>query len=780
MRKLYIILIINLLAISGYSQRYTISGYIRDAASGEALISATIYQTVNMAGTNSNEYGFYSISLPAGKVKLVVSYVGYKPYSEEFELNANRTLNVKLESATELDEVTVTENSVENKVESSQMSVVEVPIQMIRNLPVIFGEVDILKAIQLLPGVQSGTEGTSGFYVRGGSPDQNLILLDGVPVYNANHLFGFFSVFNADAIHNVQLYKGGFPARFGGRLSSVLDIRMKEGNNNNFKVSGSLGIIASKLTIEGPIWKDHTTFLISGRRTYLDVLAKPIIAMGNREYGDGEINAGYYFYDTNMKINHRFNNKHALYLSAYLGKDRAYVKSEDTYDNVVNETDFGLQWGNITTALRWNYQITDKLFANTTITYSEYEFDTGGGMKTTDKKIGDVDWYKFSYISGINDVGAKVDFNYMPVPEHFIKFGLNGVEHTFKPGVNVFNLKSGNDYNIDTTFGNRNIYTKEYMAYFEDDMKLGSRVKVNAGIHFSAFQVENKNYTSIQPRISARFLVNERLSVKAAFSTMTQYIHLLSNTSIGLPTDLWLPVTDSIQPQQSWQAALGVAYSLFDDFDVSIEGFYKKMENLIEYKEGASFFSIRDNWEQKVEIGEGQSYGIEFLIEKKVGKYTGWVGYTWARAYRQFENISDGKEFPYTYDRRHDASIVLNYKFNDKVDLGVTWVYGTGNATTLGIQKYVTYGENSYQLVEYYESRNNFRTPAYHRLDIGVNFKKEKKWGERTWSFGVYNAYNRKNPFFMQFEARGNKQVLVQYSLFPLIPSVSYNFVFNK
>lgn len=780
MKKRILILLFHFLVLSTYAQKYTISGYVRDAANGEALINATVYQSGTLVGTISNEYGFYSITLPEGKVKLIVSYVGYKPFTEEIELNANKTLNIKLENSNELDEVTISESRVETKVESSQMSVVEVPIQVIRNLPVIFGEVDILKAIQLLPGVQSGTEGTSGFYVRGGSPDQNLILLDGVPVYNANHLFGFFSVFNADAIQNVQLYKGGFPARFGGRLSSVLDIRMKEGNSNNYKVSGSIGIIASKITVEGPIWKERTSFLISARRTYLDVLARPIIAMANNDMGEGDMNAGYYFYDTNFKLNHTFNHKHRLFLSAYLGKDRAYVDSKDTWDNTTNETDFGLQWGNITTALRWNYQIDEKLFANTTLTYSQYIFETGGGFKTTYHKENREDWYKFSYISGINDVGAKIDFDYMPVPEHYVKFGVNAVEHTFRPGVNVFNLNSGDEYNIDTTFGNRNIYTKEFMAYFEDDMKIGSRVKLNTGIHFSAFSVRGKYYTSIQPRISGRYLVNERFSLKAAFSTMSQYIHLLSNTSIGMPTDLWLPVTDSIKPQQSWQAAIGGAYSLLDDYEISIEGFYKNMHNLIEYKDGASFFSINEDWEKKVEIGRGRSFGIEFLIEKKVGKTTGWIGYTWARAYRQFDNISNGKEYPYTYDRRHDASIVINHKFNNKIDIGVTWVYGTGNATTLGIQKYVPYGINSFQLIEYYESRNNFRTPAYHRLDVGVNFHKEKKWGNRTWSIGVYNAYNRKNPFFMQFENRNNKQVLVQYSLFPLIPSVSYSFVFNK
>lgn len=767
-----------------YSQKFTISGFLEDKVTGEKLIGANVFDAETYSGTISNSYGFYSLTLKKNKYKIIFSFVGYQKEILEIDLKNDTVITVSLSPSLELEGVTIRGESVKNIVENSQMSSINIPVKTIKSLPVLLGEIDIIKTIQLLPGVQSGTEGTSGFYVRGGGPDQNLILLDGVPVYNANHLFGFFSVFNADAINTVDLIKGGFPARYGGRLSSVLDIRMKEGNKEKIHGQGNIGLVSSKLSIDGPI-NDKTTFIVSARRTYIDILAQPFIRLEARDLD--KFYAGYYFYDLNAKINYEFSDKSRLYLSSYMGNDRAYFNSKDSYNSDYEENKFKLQWGNITTALRWNYILNKKLFSNTTLTYSRYKFLTG--IQTEEEYDNSLEKFKFDYTSGINDLAAKIDFDFMPNPNQYIKFGVNNIYHTFNPGVNAFKYSDDSDVDIDTTFGNNKIYANEFSAYFEDDIKFNALLRANIGLHYSGFLVKGIYYNSLQPRISLRYMINEKLSVKAAYTHMTQYIHLLSNTSIGLPTDLWLPVTDTIKPQKSVQYALGCFYNLNDKYNISVEAFYKTMQNLIEYKEGASFISQNDSWQNKVELGKGWSYGLEFLIKKDLGKTTGWIGYTLSWAERQFENISFGKKFPYKYDRRHDISIVVTHKFNKKIDVGLTWVYGTGNAITLAKEKYLPYNEktiyNYYQDIQYIGKRNNFRMPAYHRLDVGVNFHKQKKWGQRTWSIGLYNAYNRQNPFFVYFSTEyydtivnNGKKVLKQVSLFPIIPSISYSFKF--
>ncbi len=781
-----ILILLLVFVHQGFSQRYTISGRVEDGQSGELMISANIYDAKTLNGVITNVYGFYSLTLPAGNISLTCSFVGYKTRVIDINLIRDTVINILLEPSLEIGEVVISAERSRSAVESTQMSVTELSAKTIKSLPVLLGEVDVLKALQLLPGVQSGNEGTSGIYVRGGGPDQNLILLDGVPVYNANHLFGFFSVFNPDAIQNVKLIKGGFPAQYGGRLSSVLDIRMKEGNNKKFAAEGSVGIVSSKLTLEGPIWKERTSFIISGRRTYIDVLSQPLISWQASRNGLENFTAGYYFYDLNAKVNHRFSDRSRIYLSAYTGEDKAYLGTKERNKNFYWEDEAGLGWGNFTTALRWNYVITPKLFSNTSLTFSNYNFVTS---LLDIQKENDVlsHRYEFQYDSGIRDWAAKIDFDFLPNPRHAIKFGYNHIYHTFRPGVTVFQIEEGNMNNaIDTTFGNTNINAHEWAVFAEDDWQVSTRLKINAGLHFSGFMVSDSTYTSLQPRISARYMVNETLSVKAAYSHMSQYIHLLSNTSIGLPTDLWVPVTDRIKPQKSIQYAAGVVYEPDDSWEISLEGYYKTMENLIEYKEGASFFSLQDDWQDKVEIGRGLSYGLEMLARKQFGKTSGWIGYTLSWSKRRFENISFGEWFPYRYDRRHDLSIVLNQKINDRIDLGMTWVYGTGNAVTLALEKYASissfwYGYQYFNGLEYFERRNSYRMPAYHRLDIGINFRKETKWGERTWSFGAYNLYNRKNPFYLTFDqeygANGTVEtVLKQYSLFPIIPSISYSF----
>ena len=779
-----------LVGLTSIAQKHTLSGYVQDMRSGEKIISANVYDLRTKQGTTTNDYGFFSLTLDTDTIELSVSFVGYSLFSSKFYLNRSLSLNIELDPSIQLAEVVITDKKSQNMVQSTQMSIVEMPMQQIKALPVLLGEADVLKSLQLMPGVQSGSEGSSGLYVRGGGPDQNLILLDGVPVYNASHLFGFFSVFNADAISSVKLIKGGFPARYGGRLSSVIDIRMKEGNMKEFHGEGSIGNVSAKFTFEGPIVKDKTYFIISARRTYIDVLAAPIIQAINNSFGTGEkMRAGYFFYDANAKINHKFSEKDRLYLSFYSGRDKAYTSTAQKY--VYNDTTntekmgFDLYWGNLTSSLRWNHVFTNKLFANVTAVYSKYNFVTENNYTTIRGEDIQSD-FLFSYDSGIENSGGMIDFDYQPVPAHSIKFGANYLYHTFRPGVTSIKVNEDGQ-NIEQKFGQNNLYANEFYAYAEDSWNISGILKLNFGVHYSGFAVQQRYYDSFQPRASLRVLVSEKLSFKAAYSHMNQYIHLLTNSTIGLPTDLWLPSTDSVLPESSKQAALGFAYNIDNNWDLTIEGFYKTMENLIEYKEGASFLQLSNGWESKIEMGRGYSYGAEILLRRNFGKLTGWVGYTLSWSWRDFENINFGEPFPYKYDRRHDISIVAFYELSKNIDFGFTWVYGTGNAVTLGVARYASafqyYGYDNYSNqywneIEFYNGRNSYRMPAYHRLDVSANFHKEKKWGTRTWSVGLYNAYSRQNPFYLYFGYQNNGRVLKQVSLFPIIPSVRYAFKF--
>lgn len=760
------------------AQKFTISGSVKDRNSGENLIGASIYDLRSRQGTTANLYGFYSLTLAQDSVHLRVSYVGYAASTFKLLLKSDTTIRVELVSGSDLKEVVITGTAEDQIQETSAMSTMDVPVDQIKAMPAFLGETDVLKVLQLLPGVQSGAEGTSGLYVRGGGPDQNLILLDGVPVYNASHLFGFFSVFNADAVNRVELIKGGFPARYGGRLSSVVDISMKEGNSKKLKGEGAIGLVASRLTLEGPIKKDQTSFIISARRTYIDLLAKPLI----RELARGET-SGYYFYDLNTKINHRLNERNRIYLSLYSGNDKAYAKTEDFYVSDNQRVDYrdesGLQWGNITAALRYNHIISNQLFSNVTATYSRYRFNIFDKhtQKITDPDFVETEFTSNEYISGIRDYAVKLDFDYIPNPSHYVKFGAHAIHHLFSPGVKSYRSTEERD----TTFGSTRVFAREFSAYAEDDFLITPRLKINAGVHASLFYVNNKLYHSVQPRISGRYLINSNLSLKASYAQMTQYIHLLTNAGLGLPTDLWVPATDIIKPEQSYISATGLAYNLKNAFEFTLEGYYKKMAGLIEYKDGASFLETDKDWQNKVEVGDGTSYGAEFFAHKKTGRINGWVGYTLSWTDRIFPNLNDGKKFPYKYDRRHDFEIALAYQLKENREIAVTWVYGTGAAISLPKSSYMQGYDSgpSEQSINYYESRNNYRMRAYNRLDISYTKTKKTKWGESSWSFGAYNLYSRKNPFYMDLgvDRKGHKK-FVQYSLFPIIPSITYRFKF--
>ncbi|MBN2520700.1 MAG: TonB-dependent receptor [Bacteroidales bacterium] len=792
--------------INSYAQYATISGTITDKETGEFLIAANVYEPSSLTGTVSNYFGFYSLRLKTGKTKIVFSYMGYQSIEKEIELKENTIINIELDPSILLDEVVVTDKGPVQNLRSSQMSLIEIPVKNIKQIPVLLGEVDIIKSIQLMPGVQGGTEGTSGLYVRGGGPDQNLILLDGVPVYNVNHLFGLFSVFNADAIKNVTLYKGGFPARFGGRLSSVIDIRMKEGNNKEFQGVASIGLLSSSLTLEGPILKGKSSYIVSGRRSYLDILTYPVQMAINKAIDDASFFVGYFFQDFNAKINHSFSERSKLYLSTYFGKDKFFIKTKygysdaDSHSWFSSESNGGIQWGNRTAALRWNYMLLNNLFLNVTGTYSDYQFkffEDYKGESVYEDESYSYD-YNFAYLSKIVDYGVKADFDYTPVPSHYIRFGGSTTYHLFTPGVQVYKTK-GNEYepSIDTTFGNIDLPSDELFIYIEDEVKIGEIIKINAGAHFSTFFVKGKTYKSIEPRLSGRIMINQWLSAKASYVHMTQYLHLLANSTLGLPTDLWVPVTKKITPQKARQAAAGFAVAMKDEYEITVEGFYKTMEDMIEYSEGASFFSLYGDWEDKITTGVGESYGIEFFARKSSGKTTGWIGYTLSWANRTFSEISYGKTFPYLYDRRHDISIVITHNFSENLNIGANWVFGTGYPMTLEDEKYADYynvfDKDSYQsqwefypetLRKYFETRNSYRKPDYHRLDLGVNFIAQKKWWERTWSFGIYNLYMRANPFAIYPTEEFNEEtkewepVLKQISLLQFIPYARWTIKF--
>ena len=804
-----------ILGTFSHAQNVTISGHITDLKSGETIINAAILEKHSHKACVSNSYGFYSITLPKSEVNLFYSYVGYSAQNKIFKLRKDTVINIQLSETNELSGVTVYGNRKDLGVQGSQMSAIDLPISQIKSIPTLFGETDVLKALQLLPGVKGGTEGQSGFYVRGGGPDENLILLDDVPLYNVNHMFGFFSVFNADAIKDVVLYKGSFPARFGGRLSSIVDISMKDGNDHALHGNLTIGLISSKINLEGPLFDRNTTFNVSARRTYADLLAQPLIqATLAKQPGMEKTSAGYYFYDVNAKLSHKFSDTDRLYLSVFSGNDVIYAniqQSSTTSDLGTDKTwlNMNWNWGNLLTALRWNHIISNKLFMNTTAYYTQYNFLMGIGLNTestiatppstinTNINLG--------FHSGIDDYAAKVDFNYMPNPNHDIRYGLNYTYHTFRPGVTVAQTTGNNTQPMDTTIGDGNIYSQEAVAYFEDNITLSESLKANVGLHYSTFFVQGQFYQSLEPRLSMRYLINDNLSLKAGYASMSQYIHLLSNSNIDLPTDLWVPVTKRIAPMHSQQVSVGAFYNLMNMLDLSVEAYYKNMDNLIEYKDGASFFGSSTGWEDKVDVGKGWAYGIEFLAQKTIGKTTGWIGYTWSKTERLFnrpgQELNNGLVFPAKYDRTHDVSIVISHKFSDRFDVAATWVYSTGNAATLALQNYAgatisgTSSSNNssstasnFASLPYISARDNFRYEPSHRLDVGVNFHKKKKYGTRTWNISLYNAYNQLNPFLTTVKTNSvynsvtghytQERQLTQISLFPIIPSVSYTYKF--
>ena len=792
--SLYILLFFPLLLCA---QTYTINGYVSDAASAERLIGAAVFDTISQHGSVTNTAGFYTLTLPAGKHAIQVCYVGYHPSTPiVLDLRKDTLISFNLHSSTRLEEVTVVAHPSLSGPQSAQMSAIEVPISQIKGIPAIGGEVDVLKAIQLLPGVQSGSEGTTGIYVRGGGPDENLITLDGVPLYNVSHLMGFFSVFNADAVKNVTLYKGNFPARYGSRLSSVIDVRQNDGN------ATGCDTVRAK-----------TTFNISARRTYFDLFTAPLMALIAKVAADVNGTGGYYFYDVNAKLSHTFSENDRLSGSFYMGDDVMYLRYgfDWSYMNELNKGDLNVRmgWGNLVAAANWEHRYSSRLFSNTQVAFTRYRYRLGENMHEAyeywdaedTKQTGGFD-QSMGYNSNIYDVSANTHFEFTPNSRHTLNFGAEFIYHQFQPSVSNFfvaELGEGMRFQLDTTIiGGELMRGYEATVYVEDSYTPWSWLKLNYGLRGSLYHTGGKTYPSLEPRLGARALITKDFAFKASYSYTSQYVHMLSNSSISLPTDLWVPVTKKIPPMHAMIVAAGLSYDLFGQLEISVEGYYKRMKNLIEYKDGATFFGTSTGWEDKVAVGDGWSYGVELLLQRKVGPVTGWIGYTWSRTMRQFDRegqeLNFGKPFHAKYEREHDLSVTLQYEVNKKVDLSATFVYGTGQRATLGTQTYhdptLEEADNTTYPIQHriIGERNNYIMPDYHRLDVGATFHiPHHKSGDPSLSkggwltraehqvyVGVYNVYCRMNPYLL-YESGGK---LYQISLFPLLPSVSYNFKF--
>jgi len=789
----YILLFIYVFIIIANSlcQNITVSGYVYNSINNEKIIDTYIFELNSKTGGVSNDYGFFSISIKKSNnlSELVFSNIAYQSDTIIIQATKDTLIHIKLVPGQTLQEVEISGKQTIPIEKRNEISVLSIPMKQIDILPSFGGERDIIKAYQLMPGVQSGNEGSSGLFIRGGSSDQNLILIDDTPIYYVNHLGGFVSVFNNDAISSTKLIKGGFPARYGGRLSSALDVRMKEGNNKKFGGNASLGLLSGKIMIEGPIEKDTSSFLVSYRRFLYDIFMRPITKIITKN-----TSSGYYFQDFNLKVNHMFSAKDRLYFSIYFGDDKMMLNFNENDNNIINEAKHIKKWGNFLTALRWNHLFNNKMFGNFIFSFTRYRFNMEMNSRFTNSD--NVHENHHSFFSGIYDLSFKPNFEYYLSPKYKMRFGILSTYHIFKPGITSFNSKTNQTEIINKLVSEIEIYALENAGYFENEIKLSDKLNTNLGIRYSTYFVNEKLFSFFEPRFLINYLITENHSIKASFSKMHQNVHLLSNSGVGMPVDFWMPSTEIVHPSKSFQYTIGYAGTFKKNLEFSIEAFYKEMKNLTTLKEGESYFGTNKTWNDKIETdGYGTVYGIDFLLQKKIGFITGWIGYTWMKNYRSFENINNGKEYPYKYDRRHDFSIVINYKLNENIDYSLTWVYGTGQALTLPVAKYYipmifpgsSNLENFYMEEIYiYTDKNAFRAKAYHRLDIGINFRKSKKWGERIWNISIYNLYNRKNPYSYYFSSvdthtsSGNqeKMSLFQQSLFPIIPSVSYSIKF--
>ncbi|MDR0348497.1 MAG: TonB-dependent receptor [Tannerella sp.] len=786
-----------LLLSGANAQSLTLSGTVTDAETKEVLIGAGITCNGSPIGAFTNSYGFYSLKIPKGSVKLSCSYTGYDPVEFDLAADKDTTVNIRLLSGTiEIPEIVINVNR--NGRLNRGLGTIHVPVAKIKRTPAFFGESDLMKSLQYIPGIKNSSEGKSDLTIRGGSPDENLVLLDGIPVYNASHAFGFLSIFNSDAIKNVTLFKSGFPARFGGRLSSVIDINTKDGNKEAVRGSATLGLLAANFNVEGPIVRDKTSFFVSARRSVIDLY---LVGLQNYLSSDGSENGktNFNFYDLNAKVHHKIGDKTSVYLMAYNGRDRLMNKTgsivydgEETSNtgevsNSLSEQDW--EWGNTLCAIRLNNSVAPNMFLNATLTYNSYRYRTtvGESYILDDRKIMDA----LDYSSGIRDFSASIEYEYAPSNNHFLRSGLQVVRHDFRPEV----LKSRSDSSESTVPSGllfRDIRGTEYSFYAEDEWNMTQDMRMNVGIRLSSSGVDGISYNAFDPRLSLRYLLTKNLSVTAEYTRMKQYIHLLTNNSLLLQTDLWVPSSGSVKPMQSDQFSLGFNALVALQMTFSVSGYYKSMGNVLEYKDGASFANTSSGWESKVESGIGRAYGVEFALEKDFGRSTGTIAYTLSKTERKFDGINYGEWFPAKYDRRHLINAAIMHTLSPKLDVMLNWGYSSGNMMTIPVMTAVTpdipYYPSRLDDLTQLEHRNNYRMPAFHRLDIGVNYaprKSEKRYG--IWNFSIYNIYNRMNAFKIYVETDVSRnsagevvytKKLRQVSIFPFMPSVSYTYKF--
>ncbi len=791
-----------------FGQTITVSGHLYERGSLESLPGGLVYEPVSQKAATTNTYGFYTLTLPYHDGMYVVfNCFGFVNDTLWIKTAEDIEYDARLSKITTLEAVQI--SAEKTNTEQVQMSSIKLTTKEIKQVPMLFGEKDVFKTLLLLPGVQSASEGTSGIYVRGGGPDQNLIILDEATVYNASHLLGFFSIFNGDAIKSVELIKGGFPARYGGRLSSVIDITMKDGNKEGYHVEGGIGLISSNVMVEGPIIKNKASFMVSGRTTYLDLFMVPVMKLI-----DPSMSAGYYFFDLNAKLNFDLSKKDKLYISSYFGRDKFHMTESYTEDfgGISDKYKMGLFWQNATATARWNHLFTNKIFSNLSFVFSDYTMNTY--MKET-YNYGPYDKgsYSTDFNSGIRDYTLKYDIAYHPNATHHLLAGAAVTYHEARPSAMTLKADTLTMREVDKEPG------LEYAVYVEDEINIRNKFRINPGVRLVCFSVPHKTWFSPEPRLAMSYNFLPNLALKASYAMMSQSLILLSTSTIGLPTDLWVPVTDKIKPQRSQQVALGLHYDLKKpQLSFSIEGYYKKMDHILAYKEGTSYFTtlfqgildedipsdFQSQWTDNVTSGRGWSYGVEFLVRKEVGKFTGWVGYTLSWTKQQFDELNFGEPFFARYDRRHDVSIVLMYSPTPRINLSLSWVFATGNAVTLPTSLYISedlsqYLENYipvqyhdettyYGYIENYGKKNDFRMKPFHHLDVGVQFIKphKKNNGQSIFEISIYNVYNHHNPFFYYTEQDYNYDngvvstgyKLKQISIFPIIPTFTYHFKF--
>jgi len=755
-----IALLLLLLPAMAIGQKITISGYVKDGETKEALIGANVYESKLQQGASTNTYGFYSLTLPiTDTLNVIISYVGYKPQVNKIFSKTNIRIDILLVSSALLNEIEINATRNDDNVNRTQTGVIEVPMRDIMNLPVLMSERDILKVIQLLPGVQQAQEGTTGFFVRGGNMDQNLVQLDGATVYNPNHLFGLVSTFNVNSINNVLLIKGGFPAQYGGRLSSILDITMKDGNKEKYHIDGGIGLLSSNLTVQGPIIRSKASFIVSLRRSYVDLVQRAFVPNSTTRYS---------FYDLNAKVNFEIGKNDKLYLSAFKGRDNGSYTG-------ANSLNYGIGFGNSTATMRWNHLFGSNLFVNTSFIFNSYDLGVGTTQGT----------YYSVFFTGIKDLNAKTDFTWTLSTKHTTKFGANYFYHTLFPATFSSVIpKSGNKVKLDPDVIPKT-YANEMAIYANHEWDISSTLGLSYGLRMPFYFAYQKTYTLLEPRATAKVNINRTTSVKVSFTVMNQFIHAVPYSTASLPTDVWIASSSLVKPQQSQQYSLGVFKNIQENsYEVSVEGYYKEMKNQVLFKQGTQL-TIESDIEDQLTFGSGTSYGVEFFLKKNTGKLTGWFSYTLSKTTQTFPELNFGKPFPFTYDRRHSLALVGTYIINDRWSVAADFVFRTGSALTIPPGRIPVTDGTLYDGWYFdYTTRNNARLKPYHRLDVSFSYKKERKMFRRKyqseWVFGVYNIYSRKNPYFVYMTVDPITQLpkARQVSLLPIVPSASFNFSF--